>query len=64
MILNLAVFFGYHIWWPHRLAARIDVFSVLLTLGSAIALLRYNQSVMRVIGAAAVAGLVMRLGHF
>jgi chromate transporter len=62
VILNLALFFGYHVWWPQGMSAPIDWVSVLLTVTAAIALLRYRQSVLRVIAAAAAVGLVVRLG--
>jgi chromate transporter len=55
------LFFGYHVWWPHGFGAAIDPVSVLLTVAAAVALLIFKQSVLRVIAAAAVIGLVVRL---
>jgi chromate transporter len=60
VILSLALYFAYHVWWPQGLSGQIDLFSVLLTVAAAIALLRYRQSVLRVIAVAAVAGLLIR----
>jgi chromate transporter len=61
VILNLAVFFGYHVLWPQGLHGRFDVFSALLAVGAAIALFRYKRGVIQVIAACAVLGLVATL---
>jgi chromate transporter len=61
VILNLAVFFGYHVLWPQGLHGRFDVFSALLAVGAAIALFRYKRGVIQVIAACAVLGLAATL---
>jgi chromate transporter len=60
VILNLAIFFGYHVLWPHGLAGVFDWVSALLALGAAIALFHFNRSVIQVIIVCALAGLIMR----
>lgn len=64
VILNLAVFFGWHVLWPEATAAapfagRFEWFYALVSIGAFVALWRYRQGIMRVIGACAVVG----LGH-
>lgn len=61
VILNLAVFFGYHVLWPEGLAGRFDLGSALIALAAAIALFRFNRGVIEVISACAVVGLVVKL---
>ena len=60
VILNLALFFGYHVLWPTGFAGRFDVVSALIALGAAIALLRFRQNVIHVIGVCALVGLLVR----
>jgi chromate transporter len=69
VIVNLALFFAYHVWWPRGFAGALDVASVVdffrsvdvmavaITIAAAIALLRYKRSVLEVIGGSAVVGL-------
>jgi len=61
VILNLAVFFGYHVLWPEGLAGRFDLGSALIALAAAIALFRFKRGVIEVIAACAVVGLVVKL---
>ena len=60
VILNLAVFFAYHVLWPEGLVGRFDWVSALITLGAAIALFRFKRSVIQVIAASAVTGLLLK----
>ena len=60
VILNLAVFFAYHVLWPEGLAGRFDWISALIALGAAVALFRYKRSVIQVIAACAVVGLILK----
>lgn len=62
VIVNLAVFFAYHVIWPHGLAASIDWYSVAIGIAAAIALLRFKINVIHVILVAGLAGLALRLG--
>jgi chromate transporter len=61
VILNLALFFGYHVWWPQGFAGAIDWASVVISLAAAVALIRYQRKVIHVIAVCAVLGLVYRL---
>jgi chromate transporter len=61
VIVNLALFFAYHVLWPQGLAGRFDVASAVITVAAAMALFRFKRGVMEVIAAAAVIGLVLRL---
>ncbi|MCX9154774.1 chromate efflux transporter [Niveibacterium sp. 24ML] len=60
VIANLALFFGYHVLWPHGLAASPDLRAVLIALLAAIALFRFKRTVIEVILACAVLGLILR----
>ncbi|SEI46838.1 chromate efflux transporter [Achromobacter sp. NFACC18-2] len=61
VILNLAVFFGYHVLWPDGLAGRFDLGSALIALAAAIALFKFKRGVIEVIGACAAIGLAVKL---
>jgi len=58
VVLNLAVFFAYHVLWPYGLGDTFEWFSALLTITAFLALWRFNIGIIPVIGACAVAGLV------
>jgi chromate transporter len=60
VILNLALFFGYHVLWPAGFAGAFDAVSALIALGAAVALFRYKRNVIHVIAACAVVGLLLR----
>lgn len=59
VIVNLALFFGYHILWPEGFTGEFEWVSALIAVAAAIALFRYKVSVMKVIGACAIVGLVV-----
>lgn len=61
VILNLAMFFGYHVLWPQGLGGGVDAVSAAITLGAAVALFRFKRNVVHVIAACAVVGLLVRL---
>ena len=61
VILNLALFFGYHVLWPQGWGGGFDAVSALLALGAAVALFRYKRNVVHVIAACALLGLAVRL---
>ncbi|UOG16865.1 chromate efflux transporter [Acinetobacter sp. PK01] len=61
VILNLALFFAYHVLWPKGFNGQFDYIAAVITLLACVALFKFNQSVLRVIGAAAVLGLVIQL---
>ncbi len=64
VILNLALFFGYHLLWPQGWDGPLDVASALLAVGAAIALLAFKRSVIEVIAAGALAGLLIKTWGF
>ncbi len=62
VILNLAVFFAWHVFWPQATAAapfagEFQGFAVIVAVAAFVALWRYKQDILRVLGACAVAGL-------
>lgn len=61
VIVNLALFFAEHVFWPAGLNGALQWPAVLLTLAAAVALLRYKRSVIEVIVAGAVAGLLLSI---
>ncbi len=62
VILNLAVFFAWHVFWPKGFTGRLPDFAALLIFaGALLALLRYKVGVIPVIAACASAGLLLAL---
>ena len=57
VVLNLAVFFAYHVLWPEGFDAPFEWFSALIGAVAFIALFRYRVGIVQVIGASAVIGL-------
>ena len=57
MILNLAVFFAYHVLWPQGFGGRFDGISALIALSAGIALFRFKLGVMPLLGLCAAVGL-------
>ncbi len=60
VILNLALFFGYHVLWPKGFAGSFEWLSALIALGAAVALFRLKANVIHVIAACAVIGFLAR----
>lgn len=56
VILNLAVFFAYHVLWPDGMQGRFDALSALIGAAAFIALWRYKIGIMPVIGVCAAVG--------
>ena len=70
VILNLAIFFAYHVLWPHGLNSPLAIqtlflnfewFSLLVGFAAFIALTRYKIGIIQVIAISAVAGLLFSL---
>ncbi|NMZ68062.1 chromate transporter [Pseudomonas peli] len=61
VILNLALFFAYHVFWPRGFAGTFDWPSALLAVGAALALLRFKRGVMEVLLVSALVGLAVYL---
>ena len=59
VILNLAVFFAYHVLWPTGLAGRFDVVAAVIGVGAFVALWRFKLNVIPVILACGAAGLAL-----
>jgi len=64
VVLNLALFFGYHVLWPTGLGGRFDWVSAGIALAAAFALLRFQRNVMHVIGVCALLGLLLKSTGF
>jgi chromate transporter len=58
VILNLAMFFAWHVLWPQGWAGRFDWVSALVAVGAGVALFRFKLGVMPLLGLCAVLGLV------
>ena len=58
VILNLAVFFAYHVLWPQGFDAPIEWLAALIGLAAFVALFKYKVGIVPVIGACAAVGLV------
>ena len=61
VILNLALFFAYHVLWPQGFTGTFDWPSALLAVAAALALLRFKRGVMEVLLVSALAGLAVYL---
>lgn len=61
VILNLALFFGYHTLWQQGFAGSLDIASALIAMGAAIALFKYKRNVMHVIGVCGLLGILIKL---
>ena len=66
VIVNLAVFFAWHTFWPRAteaapLSGGFEWFPVLIAAASFVALWQYKQDIMRVIGVCALLGLIYAL---
>jgi chromate transporter len=59
VILNLAMFFAYHVWWPSGFSGRFDAVSAAITVAAAVALFRFKVGVMPLLGACAAIGLAV-----
>ena len=61
VILNLALFFAYHVLWPQGFGGRFDWPSALIALAAALALLKFKRGVIEVLAVCAVLGLLVQL---
>jgi chromate transporter len=57
VILNLALFFGYHTMWPQGFDAPFDTSAALIAIAAAVALLKFKLNVMQVIGVCGLIGI-------
>ncbi|MBW0172120.1 MAG: chromate efflux transporter [Hydrogenophaga sp.] len=61
VILNLALFFAYHVWWPQGFEGAFDAMSAAITVAAAVALFRFKTGVLPLLGVCAAAGLAFTL---
>jgi len=61
VILNLALFFGYHVLWPQGVNGKVDWISATITLLAALALFKMKSKILYVILACACAGLLLSI---
>lgn len=61
VILNLAMFFGYHVLWPQGFIGEFDWISASITIIAAIALFRFKRNVLEVISLCGIIGLGAKL---
>ncbi len=61
VILNLALFFAYHIFWPLGISGRLDGLSMALTIAAAIALFRFKRNIMIVIFACGALAVLLKV---
>ena len=61
VILNLAVFFAYHVLWPQGFDGKFEWLSLIIGVAAFVALFRYEFGIVSVIAACAVVGLAYSL---
>jgi chromate transporter len=61
VIVNLALFFAYHVLWPQGFGGRFDIASAVIAFAAAVALFRFKRGVIEVIAGSAVMGLAVHL---
>jgi chromate transporter len=61
VIVNLAVFFAYHVLWPKGLDGPFDWASAVIGAAAFVAMFRYKVGIMPVVGVSALVGLVIAL---
>jgi chromate transporter len=60
VILNLALFFGYHVLWPQGFGGSFDWPSAVLALAASVALFKYKRNVIHVIAVSGLIGVGIR----
>jgi chromate transporter len=61
VILNLALFFAYHVLWPQGFGGHFEALSAVIVVAAAVALFRFKIGVLPLLGACAAAGLAVTL---
>ena len=61
VVLNLAVFFAYHVLWPKGFEGHFEWLSLIIGAVAFVALFRFKIGVVSVIGACALTGLLGRM---
>ena len=62
VIVNLALFFGYHTLWPQGFTGSLDIPSALIAVAATVALLKFKLNVMHVIGVCGLVGICLQYG--
>jgi len=63
VIVNLAVFFAWHVLWPEGAGGRFEWASAVIGLAAAVALFRFKIGVIPVVFGSGIAGLAFQLGR-
>jgi chromate transporter len=63
VIVNLAVFFAWHVLWPEGAGGRFEWASAVIGLAAAVALFRFKVGVIPVVLGSGIAGLAFQLGR-
>jgi chromate transporter len=61
VILNLALFFIYHVLWPNGFGGGLDWLSVIIAIFATVALFHFKTNVIHVIIAGAIIGLIAKI---
>ena len=61
VILNLALFFAYHVFWPSGLSGHVEWFSITLTVLAIVVVFRFKINVIPVILVSGILGVVFKL---
>jgi chromate transporter len=61
VVVNLALFFAYHVLWPQGWGGSFDALSAVIAAAAAMALFRFKLGVLPLLGACAAAGLAIHL---
>jgi chromate transporter len=61
VILNLALFFAYHVLWPQGFQGRFDAVSAVIAVAAGVALFRFKVGVMPLLAGCAAVGLAVTL---
>jgi chromate transporter len=61
VIVNLALFFGYYVLWPASFTGQLDIKALLLGCAAALALFKFQQSIVRVLVFAGASGMLLNL---
>ena len=59
VIVNLALFFAYHVLWPQGFGGHFDALSAVIALAAGVALFRFKVGVIPLLGGCALAGLAV-----
>jgi chromate transporter len=60
VIINLGLFFAYHVFWPQGMAHILDYWAMLLSVTAFVAIVRFNISVIPVLAVCASLGFVVK----